>query len=300
MLTSRRRRTLRHKCFPVGLAFAVALAGPSAAGAAGGAEPAKPAKPAKPEGPASPGQAPPVAKLGQRTLRAGMRGPDVRELQRHLNELGFRTPADGSFGARTTRGVRAFERAAKRPADGVVLPEEARLIVSVVAANGSGGATAPTPAPPQSAPASPAAPSPPAPGAQAKLGPDGLAIAPSEAPAVVQAIIAAGNEIAKTPYRYGGGHANGFKDTAYDCSGSVSYALNGAKLLDSPLASGDFMNWAEAGPGQWVTIYAHGGHMYMVVAGLRFDTSGAKQTGSRWQAAQRPTSGYSVRHPAGL
>ena len=112
-----------------------------------------------------------------------------------------------------------------------------------------------------------------APGDTAQIGPDGLAIAPASAPDPVKAIIAAGNQIASKPYKYGGGHGK-WNDSGYDCSGSVSYALHGAGLLDRPLASGDFESWGDAGPGQWVTIYAKASHAYMVVAGIRFDTSG--------------------------
>jgi hypothetical protein len=101
------------------------------------------------------------------------------------------------------------------------------------------------------------------------------------------------------PYIYGGGHGK-WEDRGYDCSGSVSYALHGGGLLEQSMPSGGFTNWGAAGAGQWVTIYANSGHMYMVVAGLRFDTSGAKQTGSRWQTEQRPARGYTVRHPEGL
>ena len=137
------------------------------------------------------------------------------------------------------------------------------------------------------------------PGQKATLGRDGLAIAPASAPEVVKQIIAAGNEIAKAPYRYGGGHGK-WDDTGYDCSGSMSYAFHGAGLIDKALDSTDFMSWGDPGPGQWVTIYAHGGHSYMLVAGLRFDTSGAKEDGSRWHTSKRSTDGYTVRHPTGL
>jgi cell wall-associated NlpC family hydrolase len=133
----------------------------------------------------------------------------------------------------------------------------------------------------------------------AQVGPDGLAIAPADAPDPIKAIIAAGNQIAHQPYRYGGGHAR-WDDSAYDCSGSVSYVLHQAGLLDQPKASGDFMTWGDPGVGQWATIYANAGHMYMVVAGLRFDTSGAQQDGSRWHTTMRTSSGYSVRHVPGL
>jgi cell wall-associated NlpC family hydrolase len=136
-------------------------------------------------------------------------------------------------------------------------------------------------------------------GSKAKVLRSGQAIAPADAPPVVKRIIAAGNRIASKPYRYGGGHGR-WKDSGYDCSGSVSYALHGAGLLDSALPSGPFMSWGDAGPGAWVTIYANGGHAYMEVAGLRFDTSARRESGNRWTAARRNPSGFVVRHPPGL
>ena len=160
----------------------------------------------------------------------------------------------------------------------------------------------PLPAPvpvPGPAPAVPITPVDPIPGEVAQVLPDGLAVAPAGAPPEVHAIIAAGNRIARKRYLWGGGHAR-WEDRGYDCSGSVSYALHGAGLLDSSMASGGFMRWGDAGPGRWVTIYSHRGHMFMIVAGLRFDTSGQKKAGTRWQAAPRSAKGFRVRHPAGL
>ena len=123
-----------------------------------------------------------------------------------------------------------------------------------------------------------------APGDTAQIGPDGLAIAPASAPDPVKAIIAAGNQIASKPYKYGGGHGK-WNDSGYDCSGSVSYALHGAGLLDrARCPPGDFESWGDPGPGQWVTIYAKASHAYMVVAGIRFDTSGRSN-------AQHPLAG---------
>jgi cell wall-associated NlpC family hydrolase len=128
---------------------------------------------------------------------------------------------------------------------------------------------------------------------------DGTAVAPLGAPAVVAAVIAAGNEIATKPYKWGGGHG-AWRDSGYDCSGSISFALAGAGLLNSPLDSTRFMKWGAPGQGRWITIYANGGHAFMVVAGLRFDTSGA-QGGTRWQAVDgRSYAGFAVRHPPGL
>jgi cell wall-associated NlpC family hydrolase len=128
----------------------------------------------------------------------------------------------------------------------------------------------------------------------------GRAQAPTGAPDVIAKIIAGGNAIAKFPYIWGGGHGS-FVDSGYDCSGSVSYALAAAGLLDTPMVSGAFAKWGSPGPGRWVTIYANAGHVFMYVAGLRFDTSGRDGPfGSRWQTAPRSLAGFTVRHPTGL
>jgi hypothetical protein len=138
-----------------------------------------------------------------------------------------------------------------------------------------------------------------APGAKAKLTSTGLAIPPATAPAKVKAAIRAGNRIAKKPYKWGGGHAR-LVDTGYDCSGSVSYALRGGKLMTSAMASTGFMSWGRRGPGRWITIRAHGGHVYMVIAGLRFDTSASRVNGSRWTTQMRSPRGFVATHPPGL
>ena len=137
-------------------------------------------------------------------------------------------------------------------------------------------------------------------GGRVTLNDDGTASPPEGAPETVRRIISAANAIAKFPYVYGGGHGS-FTDTAYDCSGSVSYALAAAGLVDKPMVSGAFAKTGEPGPGKWVTIYANAGHMFMVVGGLRYDTSGrGGPLGSRWQTASRSTKGLEVRHPPGL
>lgn len=128
---------------------------------------------------------------------------------------------------------------------------------------------------------------------------DGTAVAPKDAPQIVRDVINAGNVIAKTPYLWGGGHGS-WAASGYDCSGSVSFALAGAGLLDSPLTSGLLARWGSAGPGRWITIYANGGHVFMDVAGLRFDTGGIRGSGTRWQATGRSTAGFVARHPEGL
>jgi cell wall-associated NlpC family hydrolase len=128
---------------------------------------------------------------------------------------------------------------------------------------------------------------------------NGIALPPIEAPQAVHDIIEAGNQIARTPYLWGGGHGK-WLDNGYDCSGSVSFALAGAGLLDSPLTSGLLARWGSAGRGRWITIYANGGHVFMEVAGLRFDTGGIRGSGTRWQATGRSTAGFVARHPEGL
>jgi len=138
----------------------------------------------------------------------------------------------------------------------------------------------------------------------AGLSAGGRATIPPAAPSRVAAIINAANSVARKPYVYGGGHGRladeTFVDTAYDCSGSVSFALAAAGLVDSPLDSTALARFGRPGRGRWVTIYANAGHAFMTVAGLRFDTSGRDAGGSRWQAASRTVAGFVVRHPPGL
>jgi cell wall-associated NlpC family hydrolase len=218
-----------------------------------------------------------------------MRGSDVKQLQRYLTIAGHRTRRDGDFGPRTRRALVATERELELRADGIATPREQRAIRRAVASPGTGGA-AYVPPPPISTVV---------PGAKGRVGADGFAIPPSSAPRVVKRVVAAGNKIAKTPYKWGGGHGR-WVDTGYDCSGSVSYALHGGGLLGSALVSGDLAHWGAAGRGSWITIYANGSHVYMVVAGMRFDTSARSRTGSRWTTQARSSSGFAVRHPGGL
>jgi cell wall-associated NlpC family hydrolase len=124
---------------------------------------------------------------------------------------------------------------------------------------------------------------------------DGKAIPPANAPERVVAVIEAANEIRNKPYKWGGGHGS-WKDRGYDCSGAVSYALHGGRMLKSPLASGDLMRWGNRGKGDWITVYAHGGHVYAVIAGLRWDTSMTPGDGPGWSKQQRSSSGFTARH----
>ena len=226
-----------------------------------------------------------AAPFGERRLAEGMSGHDVRVLQRHLTRAGFPTLADGRFGRRTEQSLRRFERREGRRADGIVSRSDARSLTRTARPAGHGGATFRGRALTRPA--------------QASLTSEGLAVAPASAPPAVVAAIEAGNRIATKPYKYGGGHGR-WRDSGYDCSGSVSYALHAAGLLRSPLASTGFMSWGRPGRGSWITTYANGGHAYMVVAGLRFDTSARSRGGTRWTDERRSGRGFVKRHPAGL
>jgi cell wall-associated NlpC family hydrolase len=127
----------------------------------------------------------------------------------------------------------------------------------------------------------------------------GVAQAPVGAPAAVRAAIAAANRIRHKPYVWGGGHA-AFRARGYDCSGSVSYVLHAAGLLGFPEISGALAHWGLPGSGRWITVYANAGHAFMIIAGLRFDTSGEGASGPRWRAEPRWLRGFHRRHPAGL
>jgi peptidoglycan hydrolase-like protein with peptidoglycan-binding domain len=225
-----------------------------------------------------------AAPYASRTLREGSTGSDVRALQRYLDRAGQETGADGAFGPATETSLRAFEADEGRRVNGVATRSDQRL-VRTRAAESADPADA---GEPYTAPAE-----------EASVGPDGLAVPPASAPQEVVEIIAAGNRIARKPYKYGGGHGR-WRDSGYDCSGSVSYALHGARLLDSPLDSSAFASWGERGRGDWVTIRTNPGHAYMIVAGLRFDTSARKGGRSRWTETMRSPRGYVARHPEGL
>lgn len=129
---------------------------------------------------------------------------------------------------------------------------------------------------------------------------NGKAIAPASAPARVKAVIDWANQIRNKPYIYGGGHGS-FFDRGYDCSGTVSFALRGGRFVTSPLDSSGYMRWGAKGNGNWITVFSNPGHAYMIVAGLRFDTSQTPGNGPGWSASLRSTSGsFVARHPAGF
>ena len=161
------------------------------------------------------------------------------------------------------------------------------------AAAQTGGATSPAPAPTAPAPST-------MPGV-ATIQADGSALAPPDAPRQVRKAINAANKIRYKPYLWGGGHRS-FKAKGYDCSGAVSFVLHAAGLLKRPLASGPLArSWGSPGVGQWITVYANRGHVYVVIAGLRWDTSAVGEplnagSGPRWRSTARTTTGYTAKY----
>lgn len=183
-----------------------------------------------------------------------------------------------------------------------VVPGLTLIALAVCAAPASAGTGGTGYAP--SAPSTSAS-TPTVPGNKAKLK-NGVAYAPANAPANVQKMIWAANKIQKKPYVWGGGHGVLPDARGYDCSGAVSYALKFAGILDGdPRDAVGFFSWGKAGRGQWVTVYANGGHAYIVIAGLRLDTSSAGDTtssgrGPRWRSTLRDTSAFRARYWPGL
>jgi cell wall-associated NlpC family hydrolase len=146
-------------------------------------------------------------------------------------------------------------------------------------------------------------------GEHAQLLPDGLAAAPADAPPAVAQIIAAGNQIVGKPYEVGGGHGQPLSAIApsYDCSSSVEHLMYGASLLPVTYdaASGTLESYGAPGPGRWVTLYANPDHVFMYVAGLRWDTHNAASpndgsAGIGWHPLVRSSAGFVARHPVGL
>jgi peptidoglycan hydrolase-like protein with peptidoglycan-binding domain len=226
--------------------------------------------------------------LGERTLRQGMRGHDVRVLQGYLTLAGFATAVDGDFGPGTKANVIKFEEANGLTANGVVTYAQSQVLRQVVAK----AMTASGPV------------------SRATLNSDGTVTPPAGAPQAVVDAINAANSIIDKPYRVGGGHGK-WNDSAYDCSGAVSFALHGANLLSAPEDSTQLESYGSPGPGRWMTIYADSAHTFIVIAGLAFDTAHwgpttPGGTGPRWLTAANATANlqdggnYVIRHPSGL
>jgi peptidoglycan hydrolase-like protein with peptidoglycan-binding domain len=245
------------------------------------------------------------AHLGNRTLRSGMHGHDVRVLQAYLTVDGYPTTVDGDFGPETKSSVVSWQTANDITANGVFTYAESRKLredVAKVESSPKSVTNDPTTTPTST---------PTTAGATATIDADGNATAPASAPAVVQEMITAANSIDTKPYIYAGGHAT-WNAPGYDCSGSVSFVLHAAGLLSSSEDSTGLESYGSAGKGQWVTIYANAGHTWIVIAGLAFDTAHwgpttPAGTGPRWLIKADATAnlndgtgGYTVRHPTGL
>jgi peptidoglycan hydrolase-like protein with peptidoglycan-binding domain len=242
------------------------------------------------------------AHLGQRTLRQGMHGHDVRVLQSYLTIAGYPTTVDGQFGPLTRRSAVSFEKANRLRANGVVNYHDSIVLRQTVAKAMASSATPPTST---TTPVSNTTPT-----AKATLNANGTVTPPAGAPQIIDQVIAAANSIINTPYIYGGGHGS-FNDSGYDCSGAVSFALHGGNLISAPEDSTELETYGEAGAGKWITVYADAGHAFIVIAGLAFDTAHYGPTtpggsGPRWLTASKATANlsdggnYIVRHPAGL
>jgi hypothetical protein len=137
-------------------------------------------------------------------------------------------------------------------------------------------------------------------GKKAKITPDGTAIPPRGAPRRVVKVIKAANKIEDKPYEWGGGHAQ-WRDDGYDCSGAVSFALRGGDFVDYAFPGLEFDTWGRKGTGEWITVYASSGHIFMTVAGLRWDTGyNDGGDGPDWSTEMRPLGGFKARHPNGF
>lgn len=237
------------------------------------------------------------AGLGDRVLKLGTRGADVRALQGYLDAAGYTLEQTGRYDRRTRGRVQTFQNHYGLRATGVVTPRVARMIKRTATAPPGYGGTAFDPNPPK-----PSGPVPAdlkiVPGNRAKVLRDGTAAAPANAPDEVKRIIASANEIARLPYKWGGGHAR-WRDTGYDCTGSVTYAFR-TTFRRGRYPTFGYSNWGRPGPGRWITVYANSGHVYAVIAGLRYDSSGLRIAGSRWTDVERSSASFVARHPAGF
>ena len=237
------------------------------------------------------------AGLGDRVLRLGDRGADVRALQGYLDAAGYTLTQTGRYDRPTRGKVQAFQNDYGLPATGVVTRRVAKMIrITATAPPGYGG-TAFDPNPPRASGPVPADLKI-VPGNRAKVLPDGTAAAPANAPDEIKRVIASANEIAKLPYKWGGGHAK-WRDSGYDCTGSVTYAFR-TTFRRGRFPTFGYSNWGLPGPGRWVTVYANSGHVYAVIAGLRYDSSGLRIAGSRWTSQQRSSASFVARHPPGF
>jgi hypothetical protein len=177
----------------------------------------------------------------------------------------------------------------------------AKYQYSPTPATGATGATGPTAVTPPVWRGDSVWPAPPK-GAYAKIRPNGrTAVAPKSAPKAVKRMINAANSLTKKPYVWGGGHGRWY-DRGYDCSGATSFVLRAGGYVSWPMVSGQLAYWGSNGPGKWVRVYANSEHVFMIIAGLRFDTSpwGDGVSGPRWRSTTRGIQNFALRHPVRL
>lgn len=211
-------------------------------------------------------------------LHEGTTGKWVKTLQSDLTFVGYPTAVDGVYGASTVQSVNQFKQAHGFSADGVMGAQAWSVLLSAVKQIMDTPTT------------------------HARLNPNGSVTAPASAPEIIQKMIAAGNRIDTKPYCYGGGHGR-WNDSCYDCSGSVSYVLHAVGMLSVSEDSTELESYGSPGKGRWVTIWANGGHTYMQIAGMWFDTAqqGSNPLNDRWAKNNiEDDSAFVVRHPTGL
>jgi hypothetical protein len=67
------------------------------------------------------------------------------------------------------------------------------------------------------------------------------------------------------------------------------------------MPSHGFRRYGKAGEGEWISVWARKGHVFLVIAGLRFDTGWTgHEEGIKWTTRSRPARGHVIRHPANL
>ena len=87
----------------------------------------------------TPAPAPATYKLGDRILKKGMTGSDVKEMQSDLILLGYNCGscgADGDFGSDTKTAVKAFQKANKLDVDGEYGPNTHNAMLAALSASG--------------------------------------------------------------------------------------------------------------------------------------------------------------------
>jgi cell wall-associated NlpC family hydrolase len=130
--------------------------------------------------------------------------------------------------------------------------------------------------------------------------------APKQVVTRFKAIKAAAGALTKRhiPYVWGGGHGSiESAPTGLDCSGAVSWVLNKAGILKTPLTSGSMGEVLKPGPGA-VTVFYNAGHTFMKIGneywGTSVGDSGSGGLGPHPAPSQSYLAQYNVGHVPGL